>query len=752
MGPHELLELTASYCSPEEQKIIQHAYEYAKQAHGDQVRASGEPYITHPAEVAKILARLRLDAPTIAAALLHDVAEDTTRTIKQIETEFGREVATLVEGVTKLTAISRSQEDQDEDDPDGKSRAMRPVPGRSKQDTQAENLRKIFLAMAKDIRVILMKLADRLHNLRTLSHLPLAKRRYIARETLEIFAPLTHRLGMWRFKWELEDLAFSYLEPERYKELVEKVAKKRAAREDAIREVVFSVEERLSASGIKAQIDGRPKHLYSIYQKMSKKEKQFEEIYDLTAIRIIVPAIEDCYAALGIVHGLWMPIPDRIKDYIAKPKSNNYRSLHTTVYGPGQEPLEIQIRSEEMHQIAEYGIAAHWRYKAGAKTSSGGRGSVDKKVVLPWLKEIAEWQRDFESAKDFVQAFRIDLLESQVFVFTPKGDVIDLPAGSTPLDFAYRIHTEIGHKCVGAKANGKIVSLDYQFQNGDIVEVLTAKNSTGPSLDWLRYCRTSGAKHKIRTWFKKENREENIARGEALVERECHRHRLDQYLGQEELWLKVTQRLNIAKLEDLYAAIGYGDLGIQAVITRLKEEVFAKESVDIIVPVKKPGGAVRKPKRSSTGIRVKGVDNILIRFSKCCNPLPGDEIIGYVTLGKGVSVHRQDCPNLKDMESRPERVLEVSWDLSAEETIYPVEVELECWDKPGLLGEIMNVINDLKVGTRACKAWTKREKAIVRLVLEVMNLNQLKGIMNKLGHVKEVIQVTRLAHSDNGMS
>lgn len=736
MGAQDLLEIIETYCSPEEQNIIQHAFNYAKTAHGDQMRASGEPYLTHPIEVAKILARLRLDVPTIQAALLHDVVEDTTRTVEQIQAEFGKEVANLVEGVTKLTAISQSQEEQEEQ---GKE-ISRTHPSKSKQDAQAENLRKIFLAMAKDIRVILIKLADRLHNLRTLSHLSLAKRRFIARETLEIFAPLTHRLGMWRFKWELEDLAFSNLEPEHYEELATKVAQRRAAREQVIQEVIDTMQEKLAATGIKAQIEGRPKHIYSIYQKMSKKEKIFEEIYDLTAIRIIVPTIEDCYATLGIVHGLWMPIPDRIKDYIAKPKSNNYRSLHTTVYGPVQEPLEIQIRSTEMHQIAEYGIAAHWRYK-----SRDRHGKFDK-GMLPWLKEIIDWQKDFKSAKDFVQAFRLDLLESQVFVFTPRGDVIDLPLGATPLDFAYRIHTEIGHKCVGAKVNGKIVPLEYQFQNGDIVEVLTSKTSPGPNLDWFKICKTSAAKHKIRNWFKKEKREENIARGKELLEKECKKHKLEQYWGEDEIWTKITQKLNTAKLEDLFAAVGYGEISIQSVLAKLKEEIFARESVEILVPVKR---VVARKRRLTSGIKVKGVDNLLIRFSKCCNPLPGDRVIGYVTLGKGVSVHRQDCPNIKGMESQPERILEVSWDTSSPETKYPVEIELECWDKPGLLGEIMSVINEVQISTRACKAWTKREKATVRLVIEVGNLNQLNNIMAKLGNLQQVINVSRLASRDH---
>lgn len=748
MAIQELIELTAAYCSPEDQGVIQRAYDYARVAHGDQLRASGEPYITHPTEVATILARLRLDPPTIIAALLHDVAEDTTRTVEQIKREFGQEAASLVEGVTKLTAISQSQEDQEEEQSETDSKTLKGISGRSRQEVQAENLRKIFMAMAKDVRVILIKLADRLHNLRTLSHLPATKRRYIARETLEIFAPLAHRLGMWQFKWELEDLAFSHLEQEKYKELVIKVAKKRAAREQVIQEVITNVKEKLAATGIKAQIEGRPKHLYSIYQKMAKKGKSFEEIYDLTATRIVVPTVEDCYATLGIVHGLWMPIPDRIKDYIAKPKSNNYRSLHTTVYGPGQEPLEIQIRSIDMHQIAEFGIAAHWRYKSAGREITKGKKTLNK-VVLPWLKEIADWQDDFKSAEEFVQAFRVDLLESQVFVFTPRGDVIDLPSGSTPLDFAYRIHTEVGHKCVGAKVNGKIVSLDYQFQNGDIVEVLTSKTSSGPSLDWLKHCRTSAAKHKIRAWFKKEKREENVVRGKELIDRECHRQKLDQYLGRDELWLKAAKRLNITKLDDLYAQVGYGETSVQAILTKFKEEIFSRESIDIVVPVKKPQA---RHKRSTVGINIKGVDNLLIRFSKCCNPLPGDQVMGYVTLGKGVSIHRKDCPNMRGIESRPERILEVNWDLSVQENTYSVEIELECWDKPGLLGEVMNVINDAKVSARACKAWTKREKAIIRLVLEVMNVNQLKAIMTRLGNIREVINVTRLTSGDGTMN
>ena len=499
MDVQTLLDTVQSYNAKADLELIKKAYNFAERLHEGQRRVSGEPFVIHPFEVAVILANLQMDTTTIAAALLHDTIEDTVASYEQIEKEFGKEVALLVDGVTKLTAISTSKEQSQGGGPAYESNVFK-----SKAESQAENLRKIFLAMAKDIRVILIKLADRLHNLRTLSSMPLIKRQYTARETLEIFAPITSRLGMWRIKWELEDLSFSHLEPEKYKELAQKVALKRAEREKVIHEAIAVIERKLAEHGMKAHIEGRPKHLYSIYKKLTKKGKDFSEIYDLFALRIIVNNVEECYTVLGTVHSLWIPMKDRIKDYIAVPKSNSYRSLHTTVYGPGDEPLEIQIRTWEMHRIDEYGLAAHWAYKEERNASLA-------KEIYPWIRRIVDWQLDSKDAREYIENLKLDLLESEVFVFTPRGDVIDLPAGSTPIDFAYRIHTQVGHSCVGAKVNARIVPLDYNLQNADIIEVITSKHAT-PSLDWLKLCRSNHAKNKIRQWFKKERRDDNIIR------------------------------------------------------------------------------------------------------------------------------------------------------------------------------------------------------------------------------------------------
>lgn len=752
----ELVRMVKSYNEGADMALLEKAYQFASKAHKNQLRASGEPYIAHPLEVARILAGMKLDLVTIAAGLLHDVIEDTGVEKEELEKEFGPEIPSLVDGVTKLTHMGRGPHT----DLDGVASACvrrdvelsSPSASPPQEERRAENLRKIFMAMAKDVRVILIKLADRLHNLRTLSPLPSFKQRAIARETLEIYAPLTHRLGMWQLKWEMEDLSFSYLEPEQYRSLVAMVAKKRAEREEEIGLVIDTLKKRLEQSGIQATIEGRPKHLYSIWQKMSKKGKGFTDIYDLTAVRILVPSIEDCYAALGLVHSLWMPIHDRIKDYIAKPKSNNYRSLHTTVYGPGHHPVEIQIRTLEMHKIAEYGVAAHWQYKEGAerKRSAGGRTTL-RKSMIPWMKQLIDWQVDLASsrpeepggAREFVKAFKGDFLESQVFVFTPNGDVIDLPAGSTPIDFAYRIHTDVGHRCVGAKVNGKIVPLEYQLNNGDIVEILTSKSSQGPSWDWLQICKTSAAKHKLRLWFKKERREENIQRGKEALIRELKRQRINpEEVLKDDLIEKLAQRLNVPKGEDLLAAVGYGEIHVSSVTNKLKEEIGLPGEPSAAQPQILKSPARRKP---AHGVRVRGVDNILVRFSKCCSPLPGDPIVGYVTIGKGVSIHRQECSSLRLLSSHKERMVQAAWDLEGVTAYYPAEIEVECWDKAGLLGEIMMAVSESGINTKTCKAWAKKDRATIRLVLEVMNVGQLQTIMKKIKQIKEVIEVIRLA-------
>lgn len=718
-----LLDSVKSYNETADFKIIEKAYEFASLHHDGQMRASGEPFMVHPFEVARILADLRMDSATITAALLHDTIEDTVASYEEIEKEFGSEIAHLVDGVTKLTAISTSKEQSQKG-----SRL------KSKAETQAENLRKIFLAMAKDIRVILIKLADRLHNLRTLQSLPPEKRKYIARETLEIFAPITSRLGMWRIKWEIEDLAFQHLEPEKYEELVSKVSTRIAAREKVISEANAIIEQKLAEHGIKALIAGRAKHLYSIYQKMTKKARDFGEIYDLVAVRIIANSVEECYTILGTVHSLWIPIKDRIKDYIAVPKSNGYRSLHTTVYGPGDEPLEIQIRTLEMHQIDEYGIAAHWAYKEDKNRKLA-------KEIYPWISRIVEWQLDSKDAREYIENLKLDLLQSEVFVFTPRGDVIDLPSGSTPIDFAYRIHTEVGHRCVGAKCNAKIVPLDYILQNADIVEIITSKHAT-PSLDWLKICRSTHAKNKIRQWFKKERREENIIRGKEILEKEFKRHRMDNVLSNDEMMLRIATKLNFVSIDDMFASLGYGETTLPQILTKLRDEM-PKAVEEVLIPKR----VVTKKEKKSQGIRVKGLDNVLVRFSRCCSPVPGDDIIGYITLGKGISIHRRSCPNMPSLTLQTERVVEVSWDVKGKDIKYSVEVEVEAWDRAGLLSDVMGIVNEVKVSATECNAKVKKSKAHIRLCMEIADKFQLDEVIKKLSRIKSIISVGRSTFS-----
>lgn len=706
--------------------ILDKAYVYAKKAHEGQLRASGEPFIEHPLEVAKILVDLRMDVPTICAAFLHDTIEDTKISTEEIKMKFGDEVASLVESVTKLSGISPAREENN-----SKKKGTYIV----KQETRARNLRKVLLAMAKDIRVILIKLADRLHNLRTLDSLMPTKRKIIARETLDIFAPLTSRLGLWHMKWELEDLAFRHLYPEEYVNLVRKIAKKRLARERVVKDVIEIIHQKLKEEGIGSRIEGRPKHLYSIYHKMNRKEKEFSEIYDLFAIRIIVDTVSDCYAALGVVHGLWMPIKDRIKDYIAKPKTNNYRSLHTTVYGPEEHPLEIQIRTKEMHKINEYGIAAHWAYKEGV------RSFTHHKEVFPWISRILDWKDDSKDAREYIQNLKLDLLKSQVFVFTPKGDVLDLPAGSTSIDFAYRIHTDVGNHCVGAKVNAKIIPLEYQLQNGDIVEVITSKHST-PSLDWLKICKSNHARNKIRNWFKKEKREENVSLGLGILERELKRQKLDRIPDKDEILLKVAKKLKFPAFDDLLASIGYGGLSFITVINKLRDELPKKETEIFEVPKK----IKRIKSKVSSAVVVKGVDNILVKYAKCCSPVYGDEIKGYITLGKGVSIHRSDCPNLSILLGKKERIIEVSWVHGYKGVFTGVEIEIECWDRAGLLGDIMGIVSSHGISLTSCKAFARKTKAIIKLCMDVSDIGQLENVMQKIMKINGVLKVTRVTH------
>ncbi|MGI6129073.1 MAG: RelA/SpoT family protein [bacterium] len=696
--------------------LVVKASEFAERAHSGQFRISGDPYIQHPLGVAFILAELELDTITIAASLLHDVVEDTQFTLEDIQESFGEEVTLLVDGVTKLSRIEY----------------------KSKEEQQVENLRKMFFAMARDIRVILIKLADRLHNMRTLKYLPVRKQKKIAQETLEVYAPLAHRLGIFRIKWELEDIAFRYLEPDRYYELVEKVAKKRQERETYINKITGTLRTKLEEVDIKAEIQGRPKHLYSIYHKMVDQGKDFREIYDLTAIRVIVDSIKDCYGTLGVIHTLWKPVPGRFKDYIAMPKINMYQSLHTTVIAPEGEPLEIQIRTWDMHRTAEYGIAAHWRYKEGSKTAD----EFDKKLF--WLRQLLEWQHDLRDAREFMETLKIDLFADEVFVFTPKGDVIDLPAGSCPIDFAYRIHTDIGHRCIGAKVNGHLVPLDYKLQNGDIVEVVTSKLANGPSRDWLKLVRTPQAKSRIRQWFKKERREENMARGRENLEKEIRRQGYEPHeLLTDGPLESVLQRFSLSTSEDLFTAIGYGGLTVNQVITRLKEEyrrLNPETETTVELPDIKP-----RPRTAgeSHGVQVKGMDNLMLRLSHCCNPVPGDPIIGYITRGRGVSVHRINCPNVAFL-SDPERLIEVNWQQN-QAASFSADVELAAMDRPGLLSDVMNVLGDMRTRISAVNARTTKDMiTIINLRIEIKNLDNLKAIINRLSAIRDVFSVERV--------
>ncbi|HVS47212.1 MAG TPA: bifunctional (p)ppGpp synthetase/guanosine-3',5'-bis(diphosphate) 3'-pyrophosphohydrolase [Verrucomicrobiae bacterium] len=691
------------------------AYDVAQTAHEGQRRVSGESYIEHPLAVAAILADLEMDRQTIAAALLHDVVEDTTITSEEVAAQFGDEIANLVDGVTKLTRI----------------------PYQSKEDAQVENLRKMFMAMAKDIRVIIIKLADRLHNMRTLASLPATKQKAIARETLDIYAPIAHRLGIWKIKWDIEDLCLRYLDPEPYREIVERVNKTRVEREADVATVIGSLQGEFGHLTINAQIQGRPKHFYSIYSKL-KKGRDFSTIYDLTAIRIIVDSVKDCYAALGAVHALWTPLPGRFKDYIAMPKPNMYQSLHTTVVGPHGDPLEIQIRTWEMHRTSEYGIAAHWRYKEGGKADR-----FENK--LAWLRALLEWQKDMRDSRSFMENLKLDLFDSQAFVFSPRGDVFSMPAGGTPLDFAYAVHTDVGNHCVGAKVNGRIVPLDALLDNGDICEILVNKSSGHPSLDWLSIVKTTSAKHKIKQWFRKERRGENVAAGQHAVEQELTRLHVRADAARGEVLERVANRMNFASTDDLFAAIGFGDASAQAVANRVRDELKSDNVVEITRIARPPA---RRAAKKSSGIRIAGVDDVLVRLSKCCSPVPGDPIMGYVTIGRGVSVHRADCPNVAYMNATPERILRATWDSHVDAT-HAVDIEIEAGDRPALLQDIMAIVAESKTQVSSVTARAKRDgSAVTSLTVQITDLDHLHKLLTKLGNLKDVRNVYRVTKRD----
>jgi GTP pyrophosphokinase len=690
--------------------LIERAHQVATQAHEEQLRASGEPYISHPVEVTHYLATLQMDAETLAAGLLHDVPEDTDMTIQDIEKRFGREVGRLVDGVTKLSKF-------------GSARSM--------EEQQAENIRKMFMAMAEDVRVVIIKLADRLHNMRTLSFLPEEKQARIARQTMEIYAPLAHRLGMWQIKWELEDLSFKYIEPEKYRQLVEMLADRRKVRESFINKSIGILRKELGKMNIAAEISGRPKHLFSISKKMERKGVEFDEIYDVNAIRLLVDDVKDCYAALGIVHSLWRPIPGQFDDYIAMPKANMYQSLHTAVIGPDAKPLEVQIRTRQMHDVAEAGIAAHWRYKEGSR----GDRRYDEK--LAWVRQLIDWQREVADATEFVEGLKLEVFQDQVFVFTPKGDVKDLPAGATPLDFAYRIHTDVGHRTIGAKANNRLVPLDYKLRNGDIVEIITTKAAHGPSRDWLSIVQTSAAREKIRQWFKRQQRDENISQGKELLDRELRRlaHETLVTVSNERL-SEIAAQAHYKELDDFFAAIGYGAVSPGSVVSKLEVHDDAAIALPEVAP---PSVAP-----STTGVRVMGVGDLLVRFANCCSPIPGDPITGYVTRGKGVTIHRANCPSVLS-EKDIERLISVDWE-SVDQQTYPITVRIEGLDRAGLLNEITNVVAEAKVNIVAASIGTHADgTATISATLKVTSLDQLSKVLTKIERIRDVTSVTREA-------
>ena len=706
-------------------KLVLKAYHYADDKHKGQVRKSGEAYIIHPLNVAYILATIELDENTICAALLHDVVEDTEATQQDIINEFGQEIADMVDGVTKLKRLQQHT---------------------TVQEQQVEDYRKMFLAMGKDIRVILIKLADRLHNMRTLKHLKRDRQIAISKETMDLYAPLANRLGMYSLKWELEDLAFKYLYPEDYREIVEGLDKKRDERLIFIEKIMEKIRIELKRQHIDAEVTGRAKHLYSIYRKMKRDNKTLDQIYDLFALRILVNSVKDCYAALGIVHELYNPMPGRFKDYISVPKSNMYQSLHTTLIGPKGTPFEVQIRTWDMHRIAEFGIAAHWAYK---EANYKGKKSVVtvQEDKLSWLRETLEWQKDMQDPEEFLNTLKTELFEDEVYVFTPKGDIKVLPKGATPIDFAYIIHEQVGNRMIGCKVNSKMVPIVTKLKNGDIVDIITSDNSKGPSRDWLKYIKSSTAKTRIQQWFKKAEREDNIVKGKDLLDKEIKRIGMSQTeLYKQEYVNAALSRYKYNSTDDMYAAVGFGAITSSKIISRMLEE-YRKEHKDVNIEEKIE--ELSKTKKinknvSDSGVIVKGIDNCLVKLSKCCNPVPGDNIIGYITKGRGVSVHRTDCVNVKELLAEEDRIIDVEWYNQKQQTAYTVDIEIYANDRDGLLADVIKELSALKTKIMGVNARANKEKiGIIDLTIEVENIEELNKILKTLRKIDSVYEVKR---------
>lgn len=721
----EILSINPKY----DADLIGKAYDKGRQLHDGQLRKSGEPYFIHPINVAIILAHLGMDDATLIGGLLHDVVEDTDYTRDELVADFGEEIALLVDGVTKLGTIKFE----------------------SKEEIQAENFRKMFLAMSKDIRVLIIKLADRLHNMRTIEYMKPEKIEEKCRETLEIYAPLASRLGISTVKFELEDIALKYLHPEEFKELKEKVNQRMAQREETIGTVIDEIRESLDDMGLKYDIYGRAKHYYSIYKKMKYQNKQLDEIFDLIAVRVIVNTIKECYAVLGIVHTMWKPIPGRFKDYIAMPKPNMYQSLHTTVISDSGEPFEIQIRTHEMHEIAEYGIAAHWKYKEG---DTSGKSSADD-IKLAWLRQSLEWQQDLKDPKDFLETMKMDLFATQVFVFTPKGDVIELPAGSTPLDFAFKIHSAIGCKCVGARVNGKMVTIDHTLQNGDIVEIVTSANSSGPSVDWLRIAKSSNARNKIRSWLKKENKSDNIEKGKDLLDKSIRKKGYDPALCAKTAYInRAMKAMNFASSDEGYAQLANGGSLMSKFCNLLfsyyNEDKKAETKTDETVLEDIKTAEEKKQKRTGRdkddpGVIVKGADNLMIKLAKCCNPVPGDDIIGFITKGRGISVHRCDCSNIKNLPEREKaRFIDVEWEDLKMGKSYDAEICIEGSDRKGVLSDISRVCEDMNIHLTGVNAKTGRDGSMsMTITLSISSTQEMQKVFRSLRNIEGITQVYR---------